>query len=45
MSGRQYLSYDERILLDMKYIETRSWSNDLLILVEALKVFLVHTAI
>jgi lipopolysaccharide/colanic/teichoic acid biosynthesis glycosyltransferase len=43
ISGRQHISYDERVLLDMRYIETRSFIVDLAILVKTLKVFIVHT--
>jgi len=43
ISGRQHISYDERLLLDMKYIDTRSGINDLLILLKTPKVLLVHT--
>ena len=43
ISARQHISYDERVLLDMKYIDTRSGMNDLLILLKTPKVLLVHT--
>ena len=43
ISGRQHICYDERIQLDMQYIDTRSCSVDLTILVKTLKVFIVHT--
>jgi lipopolysaccharide/colanic/teichoic acid biosynthesis glycosyltransferase len=43
ISGRQHISYNERVLPDMKYIDTRSCINDLLILLKTLKVFFVHT--
>jgi lipopolysaccharide/colanic/teichoic acid biosynthesis glycosyltransferase len=43
ISGRQHISYDERILLDMQYIDRRSCILDLAILVKTLKVFIVHT--
>jgi exopolysaccharide production protein ExoY len=43
ISGRQHISYDERVLLDMRYIDTRSFIADLAILVKTLKVFIVHT--
>jgi lipopolysaccharide/colanic/teichoic acid biosynthesis glycosyltransferase len=43
ISGRQHISYDERVLLDMHYIDTRSFIVDLAILVKTLKVFIVHT--
>lgn len=43
ISGRQHISYDERVLLDMQYIDTRSFIVDLAILVKTLRVFIVHT--
>ena len=43
ISGRQHISYDERVLLDMKYIDTRSCINDILILLKTLKVLFIHT--
>lgn len=43
ISGRQHISYDERVQLDMRYIDTRSFIIDLSILVKTLKVFIVHT--
>jgi len=43
ISGRQHISYDERVQLDMRYIDTRSFFVDLAILVKTLKVFIVHT--
>ncbi len=43
ISGRQHISYDERVQLDMQYIDTRSFIVDLVILVKTLKVFIVHT--
>lgn len=43
ISGRQHISYDERILLDMRYIDHRSHVVDFTILVKTLKVFIVHT--
>jgi lipopolysaccharide/colanic/teichoic acid biosynthesis glycosyltransferase len=43
ISGRQHISYDERVQLDMRYIDTRSFIVDLTILVKTLKVFIVHT--
>jgi lipopolysaccharide/colanic/teichoic acid biosynthesis glycosyltransferase len=45
ISGRQHISYDERILLDMQYIDRRSSMFDLAILVKTLKVFIVHTGL
>ena len=43
ISGRQHVSYEERIVLDMYYIDHRSILFDLLILVKTLKVFVIHT--
>jgi lipopolysaccharide/colanic/teichoic acid biosynthesis glycosyltransferase len=43
ISGRQHISYDERVLLDMRYIDHRSSIVDFTILVKTLKVFIVHT--
>jgi lipopolysaccharide/colanic/teichoic acid biosynthesis glycosyltransferase len=43
ISGRQHISYDERVLLDMQYIDTRSFIVDLAILVKTVKVFIIHT--
>jgi lipopolysaccharide/colanic/teichoic acid biosynthesis glycosyltransferase len=43
ISGRQHISYKERVQLDMHYIDTRSVFVDLFILVKTLKVFIVHT--
>jgi len=43
ISGRQHISYDERVALDMQYIDTRSLWLDLTILVKTLKVFVIHT--
>ena len=43
ISGRQHISYDERILFDMRYIDNRSCVTDLTILLKTLKVFIVHT--
>ncbi len=43
ISGRQHIFYDERVLLDMRYIDTRSLIVDLATLVKTLKVFIVHT--
>jgi lipopolysaccharide/colanic/teichoic acid biosynthesis glycosyltransferase len=43
ISGRQHVSYEERIVLDMYYIDHRSILFDLLILVKTLKVFIIHT--
>jgi lipopolysaccharide/colanic/teichoic acid biosynthesis glycosyltransferase len=43
ISARQHISYDERVALDMQYIDARSLWLDLTILVKTLKVFVVHT--
>lgn len=43
ISSRQHISYEERVLLDMHYIATRSFMNDFIILVKTFKVFIVHT--
>lgn len=43
ISGRQHISYDERVSLDMRYIDNRSMFTDLVILLKTLKVFIVHT--
>jgi len=43
ISGRQHISYDERVRLDMHYIDTRTFAFDLAILVKTLRVFIVHT--
>src|SRR5579863_141733 len=43
ISGRQHISYEERIQLDMQYIDTRSFVADFAILVKTLKVFVIHT--
>ncbi len=43
ISRRQHICYDERVQLDMQYIDTRTFVLDLAILVKTLKVFIVHT--
>jgi exopolysaccharide production protein ExoY len=43
ISGRQHISYDERVLFDMQYIANRSCILDLVILMKTLKVLIVHT--
>jgi len=43
ISGRQHISYEERVLLDMRYIDTRSIIVDFTILFKTMKVFIVHT--
>ncbi len=43
ISRRQHICYEERILLDMQYIDERSSIGDLAILLKTLKVFIIHT--
>ncbi|GAC1347188.1 MAG: hypothetical protein NVSMB27_12060 [Ktedonobacteraceae bacterium] len=43
ISGRQHTSYEERVLLDMRYLDTRSCYGDLIILIKTLKVLIIHT--
>lgn len=43
ISGRQHIHYEERILLDMAYIDNRSLIDDLAILFKTFKVFVIHT--
>ena len=43
ISGRQHTSYSERVVLDMQYINNRSWFSDLAILLKTVKVFVIHT--
>ncbi|GAC1624881.1 MAG: sugar transferase [Ktedonobacteraceae bacterium] len=43
ISGRQHISYDERVSLDMQYIDNRSLFTDLVILFKTFKVFVIHT--
>jgi lipopolysaccharide/colanic/teichoic acid biosynthesis glycosyltransferase len=45
ISGRQHISYDERVALDMHYIDHRSTLYDLAILLKTLKVFINHTGV
>ena len=45
ISGRQHISYDERVMLDMQYIDTRTCIHDLLILLKTLKVLFIHTGV
>ncbi len=45
ITARQHASYDERVLLDMRYIDNRSCIADLIILLKTLKVFIVHTGV
>ena len=41
--GRGHTSYEERIMFDMRYIDTCSYMNDLSILFKTFKVFIIHT--
>ena len=43
ISGRQHICYEERVLLDMRYIDHRSCSADLAILLKTMRVFIIHT--
>jgi exopolysaccharide production protein ExoY len=43
ISGRQHICYDERVQLDMRYIDTRSFFADLIILIKTFKVIIDHT--
>jgi len=43
ISGRQHICYEERIILDMQYIDNRSFTADLAILFKTFKVFIIHT--
>ena len=43
ISGRQHINYDERVLLDIAYIDTRSLTGDLALLFKTLKVLVIHT--
>ncbi len=43
ISGRQHISYHERVQLDMEYIDHRSWTMDLAILFKTFKVLIIHT--
>jgi lipopolysaccharide/colanic/teichoic acid biosynthesis glycosyltransferase len=45
ISPDRYRCYEERISLDMGYIDTRSFFLDLLILVKTIKVFLAQTGV
>ena len=45
ISGRQYISYGERVRLDMSYIKNRSCIGDLIILLKTVKVLFVHTGV
>ena len=43
ISGRQRISYEDRIMYDMRYIDTCSYKHDLGILFKTFKVFIIHT--
>jgi exopolysaccharide production protein ExoY len=43
INGRGRTSYEERIMFDMRYIDTCSYMNDLGILFKTFKVFIIHT--
>jgi lipopolysaccharide/colanic/teichoic acid biosynthesis glycosyltransferase len=43
ISERQHICYEERVLLDMRYIDHRSCSADLVILLKTMRVFIIHT--
>lgn len=43
ISGRQHISYEERVLLDIQYIDHRSSITDLVILFKTLKSLVIHT--
>jgi lipopolysaccharide/colanic/teichoic acid biosynthesis glycosyltransferase len=43
ISGRQRTSYEDRIMYDMRYIDTCSYMHDLGILFKTFKVFIIHT--
>ncbi len=45
ISGRQRTSYEERIMYDMRYIDSRSCINDFVILVKTPKVLFKHTGV
>ena len=45
LNGRQHDSIEQRILLDMQYIDERSLLLDFSILLKTLKVFIIHTGI
>jgi lipopolysaccharide/colanic/teichoic acid biosynthesis glycosyltransferase len=45
ISENRHVSYNERIPLDMYYIDHRSCITDLIILFKTLKVFIVHTGV
>jgi len=43
INGRGHTSYEERIMFDMRYIDTCSYKHDLGILFKTFKVFIIHT--
>ncbi len=45
ISENRYTSYDERVPLDMQYIDNRSILLDLIILLKTLRVFIVRTGV
>jgi len=45
ISGRQRTSYEERIMYDMRYIDSRSCINDMVILVKTSKVLFMPTGV
>jgi lipopolysaccharide/colanic/teichoic acid biosynthesis glycosyltransferase len=45
ISGRQHICYDERVQLDMQYIDTRSLLFDFIILIKTFKVIVVQTGV
>ena len=45
ISGRQHINYDERVLLDITYIDRRSLVGDLAIIFKTLKVLVVHSGV
>jgi lipopolysaccharide/colanic/teichoic acid biosynthesis glycosyltransferase len=45
ISRDRHRYYEERIPLDMQYIDTRSFTNDLVILLKTLKVFIAHRGV
>jgi lipopolysaccharide/colanic/teichoic acid biosynthesis glycosyltransferase len=45
VSKRQHVCYEERILVDMCYIDNRSLLTDIAILLKTLKVFIIYTGV
>jgi exopolysaccharide production protein ExoY len=43
ISDRKHTCYDERVLLDIRYIDTRSFLLDVTILLKTLKVLIIHS--